>query len=787
MAGILKWLAICFMTLNLGIAISGYFLYNKLAADLPDVKTLHNVQYQIPLSIYTKDNRLIAQFGEKKRTPVNIEQVPQQLIYAFIAAEDDSFYEHSGVDFKGLLRAAIQLVLTGKKKQGGSTITMQVTRSFLLSSEKTYTRKLKEIMLALKIEHEYPKNKILELYLNQIFMGHRAYGIAAAAQVYYGKNLDELSLAEHAMIAGLPKAPSLYNPITNEARAIERRNYVLHRMLELNYITQQDYELASGQASSAKLQTIIPEISALYLAEMVRQKILELYGEQAYISGFKVYTTLDGTLQTTANQALVDTLHAYDERHGYRHCKNDTKRSGCQKDNKIIGDTFPATVMSVKNGVVTARLASFQAPDASDLLKTNFQENISIELPWENIKWAGGSISSILKIGETIRVRELANHRWALTQVPEAEGAFVSLNPKDGAILALTGGFDFFRNKYNRATQSKRQPGSGFKPIIYTTALEQGYTPASMINDAPIVIDNPGQENEWRPENYNKKFYGPTSIRSAITHSRNIISIRLLKEMGVEKAVETALRFGFTEEQIPKTLSLALGSGYATPLQMARVYATFANGGFLIKPYFIERIESNEGEVIYQAKPKLACPTCNSEEVTNRVYAPRIISPQICFLMNSLLRDVVQNGTATGAKVLSRQDLAGKTGTTNEQRDAWFNGFTVSNVATAWIGFDDFSPLGNLETGGVAALPMWIDFMRVALKDIPETPLEMPEGIVRAYISPWTGLLAEAANKGGIWEYFQAANAPTQYTLKSGRGTTSHADQAEEKATEELF
>ena len=787
MAGILKWLAICFMTFNLGIAISGYFLYNKLAADLPDVKTLHNVQYQTPLSIYTKDNRLIAQFGEKKRTPVNIEQVPQQLIYAFIAAEDDSFYEHSGVDFKGLLRAAIQLVLTGKKKQGGSTITMQVTRSFLLSSEKTYTRKLKEIMLALKIEHEYPKNKILELYLNQIFMGHRAYGIAAAAQVYYGKNLDELSLAEHAMIAGLPKAPSLYNPITNEARAIERRNYVLHRMFELNYITQQDYELASSQASSAKLQTITPEISALYLAEMVRQKILELYGEQAYTSGFKVYTTLDGTLQTTANQALVNTLHAYDERHGYRHCKNDTKRSGCQKDNKIIGDTFPATVMSVKNGVVTARLASFQAPDASDFLKTNLQDNISIELPWENIKWAGGSISSILKIGETIRVRELANHSWALTQVPEAEGAFVSLNPKDGAILALTGGFDFFRNKYNRATQSKRQPGSGFKPIIYTTALEQGYTPASMINDAPIVIDNPGQENEWRPENYNKKFYGPTSIRSAITHSRNIISIRLLKEMGVEKAVETALRFGFTEEQIPKTLSLALGSGYATPLQMARVYATFANGGFLIKPYFIERIESNEGEVIYQAKPKLACPTCNSEEVTKRVYAPRIISPQICFLMNSLLRDVVQNGTATGAKVLGRQDLAGKTGTTNEQRDAWFNGFTVSNVATAWIGFDDFSPLGNLETGGVAALPMWIDFMRVALKDIPETPLEIPEGIVKAYISPWTGLLAEATNKGGIWEYFQTANAPTQYTLKSGGGAASHVDQAEEKATEDLF
>jgi penicillin-binding protein 1A len=790
-ARFLKWFAICFMTLNLGITISGYFLYNKLEADLPDVKTLHNVQYQTPLSIYTKDNLLIAQFGEKKRIPANIEQIPQQLINAFIAAEDDNFYEHPGVDFKGLLRASMQLALTGKKKQGGSTITMQVTRSFLLSNEKTYTRKLKEIILALKIEHEYTKNKIMELYLNQIFMGHRAYGIAAAAQVYYGKSLVELNLAEQAMIAGLPKAPSLYNPITNETRAIERRNYVLHRMLELNYITQQEYEDASEQPSSAKLQTVLPEVSALYLAEMVRQKILELYGEQAYTSGFKVYTTLNGTLQTTANQALADTLHAYDERHGYRHCKNGSNRADCQNENKVaptvIGDTFPAIVLSVKNGLATARLSTplttgFSAPPTPDV-----QENIVIEIPWENIKWAGGNIFSLLKTGDNIRVRHLQNNSWALTQVPEAEGAFVSLNPTDGAILALTGGFDFFRNKYNRATQSKRQPGSGFKPIIYTTALEQGYTAASLINDAPIVIDNPGQENEWRPENYSKKFYGPTTIRSAITHSRNIISIRLLKEMGVEKAVETALRFGFTNDQIPKTLSLALGSGYATPLQMARLYATFANGGFLIKPYFIERIESNEGEIIYQAKPKIACPTCESIPETNRVYAPRIITPQICFLMNSLLRDVVQNGTATGAKVLGRQDLAGKTGTTNEQRDAWFNGYTQSNVATAWIGFDDFSPLGNLETGGVAALPMWVEFMRIALKDTPETPLEAPEGIVKAYISPWTGLLTEPTNKGGMWEFFQADHVPTRFTPQSTGASATDADQADEKPTENLF
>jgi len=773
-AKFLKWFVLFFTTIILATAISSYFLYTKLATDLPDINTLHNVQYQTPLSIYSKDNLLIAQFGEKKRTPVTIEDVPQQLINAFIASEDDSFYQHPGVDFKGLLRAGLQLALTGKKSQGGSTITMQVTRNFLLTSEKTYTRKLKEIILALKIEHEYPKNKIMELYLNQIFMGHRAYGISAAAQVYYGKSLTELSLAEQAMIAGLPKAPSLYNPITNQARALERRNYVLHRMLELNHITQQDYQDASRQPSTAKLQSVTPEISALYLAEMVRQKIFELYGEQAYTSGFKVYTTINGALQTTANQALSHTLHAYDERHGYRHCRGDFNRPVCQKTTKAvptaIGDTLPATILRVKNNLATASL----------------QDKTLIEIPWENIKWAGSTIGNILKTSDIIRVRQLPNNTWALTQIPEAEGAFVSLDPANGAILALTGGFDFYRNKYNRATQSKRQPGSGFKPIIYTTALEQGYTAASLINDAPIVIDNPGQENEWRPENYNKKFNGPTSIRSAITHSRNIISIRLLNEMGVEKAVSTALRFGFTDEQIPKTLSLALGSGDATPLQMARVYATFANGGFLIKPYFIERIESDDGDIIYQAKPKIACPTCDSTEELNRNYAPRIITPQICFLMNSLLRDVVQHGTATGAKVLGRQDLAGKTGTTNEQRDAWFNGYTQSNVATAWVGFDDFSPLGNAETGGVAALPMWIEFMQTALKGTPEMPFDMPEGIVKAFINPETGLLAENTNKRGIWEFFQADRVPTSFTSTT-EGSAASSSEPDEKPTENLF
>jgi len=762
---IIKWLSVIFLLLGIVIVTTGYFLYRHLASDLPDIKSLHHVQYQIPLSIYSKDKLLIAQFGEKKRIPFTMSQVPEQLVKAFLAAEDDSFFEHPGVDINGLLRAGLQLALTGKKMQGGSTITMQVTRNFLLNNEKTYTRKLKEIILALKIEQEYSKQQILELYLNQIFMGHRAYGIAAAAQVYYDKSLAELSLAEQAMIAGLPKAPSLYNPITNESRALQRRNYVLRRMFELNYISQQAYEGAQAQPSTAKLQTVIPDLLAPYLAEMVRQKMVEQYGDQAYIAGFKVYTTIQGTLQIAANQALMNTLHSYDERHGYRDKAASNLNNAQIAELPIIGDTIPAVVMQANNSAATVRL----------------QNNQTVKIPPENIRWTNRSLSAVFKSGAVIRVRQLSNQSWTLAQVPAVEGAFVSLNPSTGAILALTGGFDFSRNKYNRATQSKRQPGSGFKPIIYTTALEEGYTPASLINDAPIVIDVPGQENEWRPENYSKRFYGPTSLREAITHSRNIISIRLLQQIGIEKAVATAQRFGFSEQQLPKTLSLALGSGDATPLQMARVYATFANGGFLVSPYYIERIESNDGEVVYQAKPKLACPECSNDEVTKKIYAPRIIAPRINFLMNSLLRDVVQRGTAMAAKELGRQDLAGKTGTTNEQRDAWFNGFTSNNVATAWVGFDDFSPLGNLETGGVTALPMWIEFMRTALAGVPEKPLEASPGIIKAYINPSTGLLTPASNKNGKWEYFQEEHAPTSTQFELGNETPKLI------TTEELF
>jgi penicillin-binding protein 1A len=522
---ILKWFAIFFVLVVVGLAATGYVAYTRLSADLPDVKTLHNFRYEVPLSVFSKDNRLIAQFGGNKRIPVKIENVPKQLINAFLAAEDDSFFEHSGVDYKGLIRAALQLAMTGKKRQGGSTITMQVTRNFLLSNEKTYTRKLKEIILALKIEREYSKDKILELYLNQIYMGHSAYGVVAAAQTYYGKSLGDLSLAEQAMIAGLPKAPSAYNPIADEERALERRNYVLQRMLDLKYISQEEYETESQQDSTAKLQYHYSDISAPFVAEMVRQFIHEKYGDGAYTLGLKIFTTIDSTLQKAAEEALRNALHTYDERHGFRLSTQGTADQNIPPKpiNPIMGDTVAATVTSIENDGVKARLYS----------------GSPIEISWNKIKWGGNKLKKYLKSGASIRVRQVKNDLWTLTQIPDVEGAFVSLNPANGAVLALVGGFEFNQNKFNRAIQAKRQPGSGFKPIIYTTALEEGYTAASMINDAPIEVFDPSLGRVWKPENSTKKFYGPTSLRKGLTYSRNMVAIQLLKEMGIAKGIAT--------------------------------------------------------------------------------------------------------------------------------------------------------------------------------------------------------------------------------------------------------
>ncbi|MCK5830204.1 MAG: penicillin-binding protein 1A [Methylococcales bacterium] len=759
---ILKWIFLLTITASLCVAVIGFYFFNKLQDDLPDIKQLNAFEYQVPLSIYSSDEVLLSQFGEKKRIPITISDVPQQLINAFLAAEDGNFYSHPGVDFKGLARAAFQLILTGKKKQGGSTITMQVTRNFLLSREKTYIRKFKEIVLALKIEKEYSKDKILELYLNKIFLGHHAYGIAAASATYYGKDLSELELSQLAMLAGLPKAPSIYNPITNPERASQRRNYVLRRMRKLNFINEQDFDSAIQQPISASIHSKKAESIAPYISEMVRNKLFNQYGEGAYTTGLKVYTTINSQLQLSSIKAVRSALHNYDHRHGYRSLPHRNNPNFDKSKYRTIGDTQSAHVIEIKQNIAYAKL----------------KDDSIIQLPFENISWAKQyktqnslgsplkSITDIIKTNDLIQVRKKTDNTWELTQIPDAEAAFIALNSNNGAILALTGGFDFFNNKYNRATQAKRQPGSGFKPIIYTTALEEGFTTASLINDAPIVVDDPLQEGQWKPENYSKKFFGLTPLRTALRKSRNLVSIRLLRDLGIPKVTETALRFGFTQDQLPNSLSLALGSGHATPLQMATMFSVFENGGFLVKPYFIDRIEDNKGNILYQATPPIACKTCEENHINKPNLAPRIISPQISYLMNSLLRDVIQRGTATRAKVLNRYDMAGKTGTTNEQRDTWFNGFSAGISATAWLGFDTAKPLGRTETGGKAALPIWIDFMRTALKNRPEQEFTSPEGITKAFIDPKTGLLAPSEMiDGGIWEYFLTENVPTEFSL----------------------
>lgn len=747
---IIKWVFSLFLTFSILGILVGYFAYQQLSSDLPDIKVLRNIQYSQPLLVYSQDGLLIEQFGEKMRIPISISDTPKQLINAFVSAEDANFYSHHGVDFKGLARAVIQLVLTGKKKQGGSTITMQVARNFLLSNEKTYTRKLKEIILSFQIEQEYTKDEILELYLNKIYLGQRSYGVAAAAEIYYNRPLSELTLAELCMIAGLPKAPSSYNPISNPKRALIRRNYVLKRMLDLDNISQQEYDTASLAPITASTYIVQRDLYAPYIAEMVRNEIINRYDKStAYTAGLKVYTTIQSDLQNTAITALRSNLHHYDQRHGYRVSKAQKQ----PLDSSVnIGDTFPAQVTQIDKKQLTAQL----------------KDGTDITLKWKNSPWKPkpkarttshlNSYLDIIALHDTIRVRR-DNQSWHLAQTPQAESAFVALDPKNGAILALSGGYAYFNNKYNRATQAKRQPGSGFKPIIYTSALEQGYTVASMINDAPIIDTRSSlEESEWRPENSSHKFYGPTSIRTALRNSRNIISVRLARSVGLPSITETALRFGFKQEQLPQKLSLALGSGYASPLQMARMYATFANGGFLIDPFFIERIESSTGEVLFQAEPVKACSNCQNNT------APRIISPQINFLMNSLLRDVVQNGTARKAKILQRSDLAGKTGTTNEQKDAWFNGYTSNIVGIVWVGQDNSKSLGRGEYGATTALPMWIDFMRYALKNKAEQVLIEPEGISQVLIDTKTGLLANKESAATArQEFFRDEFIPTQY------------------------
>ncbi len=780
------------------LAVVGMYLYVK--PSLPDVQSLREVKLQQPMRVLTRDGKLITQFGEKRRIPVTYDEIPLQMIHAFIAAEDDRFFVHPGVDYRGILRAVWVLSTTGEKRVGGSTITMQVAREFYLTRKKDYMRKVREIFLALKIEQEMSKEEIITLFLNKTFLGHRAYGVSAAARVYYGKVPQDLNLAEIATIAGIPQAPSRLNPVSNPEASKKRRAYVLRRMLEQDYITQAEHDEANLAPIETYVHSAEIEVEAPYVAEMVRNQALELYGDAIYSDGYQIITSLDSTLQNTGNISLRKALHDYDERHGFRRlagqlnlpsdieAMSDTDWRKLLADYPDIGFLKGMLVLSIEN-------------DIAELVDINGQRH---QLTKEAITWAKPKInrdrvgeepkqlSDLMNPGAVIYVREVSNKEGEkslrLAQSPEPDAALIALDPNDGAILALIGGYDFVKSKFNRVTQAQRQPGSSFKPFVYSSALEHGFTPASIFNDAPVVFEDKELESTWRPQNSSQKFYGPTRMREALTKSRNLVSIRILQEMGITSTVNYLTRFGFPAENIMKDLSLALGSAAMSPMQMAKAYAIFANGGFRVEPYFIDYIEDSKGERVFEAKPKTACPSCplrfksidpklaklkkkESEKVVRRVldisddpespYATRVITAENAFIVHSMMRDVIRRGTATKAQVLKREDIAGKTGTTNDQRDAWFAGFVPSLVAVSWVGFDDMQKLGSREFGGVAALPMWIDFMDVALKQIPKASYEeLPPGLILANINPENGLLLEPEDPNGMEEMFFSDNLP---------------------------
>ncbi|HHT9168188.1 TPA: penicillin-binding protein 1A [Legionella pneumophila] len=770
------------MSLFFLLIVAGSLLYLYLESQLPNVDSLKTVQLQVPLQIFSKEGLLIQEYGEKKRIPVTYDEIPPTLIHALIATEDQRFFEHPGVDVMGLGRAAVSMLKTGTKSQGGSTITMQVARNFFLSRKKTFLRKFNEIMLAIKIDRELSKEKILELYLNRVYLGNRAYGVGAAAMVYFGKSLKDLNLAELAMIAGLPQAPSTQNPIANPLAAKKRRDHVLERLLEEHYINEEQYQNAVNQPITAKYHGTNIKVKAPYVAEMIRQSLYDNFGPEAYTKGYKVYTTIDGKLQNTANEVVEKNLIAYDHRHGYRgpianigekDSQSPKIRQKYLRQYPELNSLIPAVITEVREKEATAALQNGQI----------------IIIPWEGMSWArpalkrGGWVGKlptkaqqVVAAGDIIYVHP-TEKSWQLAQIPEAESAMVAMNPKNGAIEVLVGGFNFSKSKFNRATQSSRQPGSSFKPFVYAAALNNGYNLATLINDAPIVVDDPSQPNLWRPHNVNLKFNGPTRLKQALVQSKNLVSIRILDDIGIDYTIDFLTRFGFNKKSLPRALSLALGSLSISPMDLTTAYAVFANGGYKVEPYLIDHITDADGKILLQAKPSVVCDPCDKDKVDASTLAPRVISEEIAFLMNTALRDVIQHGTGRAARVLNRQDIAGKTGTTNDQVDAWFAGFNSNLVVTTWIGFDN--PKSLHEYAANLALPLWIDFMKVALKDKPETELKQPENVIAVRIDPVSGLLAKPNQENGIIEYFRQNEAPSEED--QGPVYNAHNDQQEEE------
>jgi len=754
-----KWwqlLILAFVVLGLVatalIALAATLIYPQL----PSLDALTDYKPKLPLRVYSDDGYLIGEFGEERRAFVAIENVPPHMKAAVLAIEDRRFYQHGGVDTRGIIRAAVNN-FTGGSKEGASTITMQVARNFFLSSERSFKRKINEAMLAIKIEHSLSKDKILELYINQIYLGQRAYGFAAASQVYYGKPLDKLNLAETALLAGLPKAPSGYNPFVNPKRATTRQREVLHDMYRFGFIDQKTYEQALKMPLRFKASQQSRDLAADYVAEIVRQVMYKRYKDEIYTSGLKVYTTILKSNQDAANAAILQGIMDYDQRHGYRGPEKTIQptmmavEEGVNWRDKALDDIetysllIPAIVTRVSPKAISAHTKKGDDIEITGANLSLVQKVLDDKAPGKNQDKDQAKLEERrkIRIGSVIRVMRVKDG-WKVVQLPEVESSLVALDPSNGAVRALVGGFDFNRNKFNHATQAWRQPGSSFKPFIYSASLEKGFTPASMVEDEPIVLSSAetGSGSAWEPRNFDNQYDGPIRVRTALTKSKNMVSIRILQAIGVGYARDYITRFGFSPKDHPPYLAMALGAGSVNNWQMAGAYAVFANGGYRVNPYLINKITDSQGKVIEQAKFVVA-----------RQDAPRVIDGRNAFLMTSMMQDVTRIGTAARARQLGRSDLAGKTGTTNNQVDTWFAGYNPKQVAVVWMGFDKPRSLGRNETGGHAALPIWIDYMASALKGTPDVPYSVPEGVSSIKIDPLTGTRV-TDDESSVYEYF---------------------------------
>ncbi|MGB5332184.1 MAG: PBP1A family penicillin-binding protein [Woeseiaceae bacterium] len=800
----------------LGLGVSGTIAavaavigaYYFVEPGLPRAETIRDIPLQIPLRIFSRDGYLISEIGERRRILVTFEDLPAHVVHAFVSAEDRRFFEHPGIDYQGIMRSFARLLKSGEISGGGSTLTQQLARDYFLTREQLFTRKLREAFLAYKIEHEFTKEQIMALFLNKMFFGQRAYGVAAAAQVYFNKNLRDINAAEAATLAGVLPAPSRYNPVFSAANAEMRRGYVLGRMRDLGYLDDDAYAESMAFPMESQLHGAAVELNAPYVAEMVRSEMLKRYGEDTYTAGYQVVTALDSRLQTAANYALRNGLLEFTRRRGYR-----GPMSHLELGDEVLATRFEEWPIELREMLEQYAPGGLSVALVTAVSKNNqasivFGGGIKATLPWNGIKWAKPFIdrettgpapeaaADVLSVGDLIYVMPTSNGSWALAQVPEAQGAVVAIDPFDGAVGALTGGFDFTMSKFNRARQAYRQPGSSFKPFIYSAALENGNTPATVILDAPVVINSSELEAVWRPINYSGRFYGPTRMREALVRSMNLVSVRLLLfNTGIGNAVRHIEKFGFGAAALPRNGSLALGGGAASPLDMAQGYAIIANGGHAIKPYVIDAIYGPAGETLYRSEPAVVCDACVAQAPDGRfdderriemtldamadvaldyrpdartapelfkdvVIAPQTISPQNIFLIQDMMRDVVSRGTGRRAMVLGRNDLSGKTGTSNDRRDAWFGGFNADLASIVWVGYDDDRPLGPGEEGSRTALPIWIEFSRIALAGVPENQMPMPDGIVSVLIDRETGCPARAGQRNGMFEVFRAGNVP---------------------------